>query len=158
VINAEASDLPRIAAGERTASSIEAWQGSGVILVSDIMHGIHTPGTIIDCYEIPGMIPEAQRLVWAFHASQLGKKYDYRGVLRFISRRSVMAAGSAPAPGADPYPDVDRWFCSQIVAQAFNYAREPLLRAPSYRVSPTMLTYSPLLKLCGRLTTGAKAE
>ena len=68
--------------------------------------------------------------VWAFLESQLGKPYDYLGVLRFLPRWKEGVFS-------------DRWFCSEL----FHVAVPGLLeRIPAVKVSPTALSYSPRLR------------
>lgn len=111
-------------------SVIEAWQ-SGVRHVADLSVA-HTPRTVIDLYGIPAMTARHKDKVEKFLISQLGKKYDYRGVFRFLTRRQVT--------------DPTKWFCSELVAEACSREWFPLLRrVKSSSVSPGLLSYSPYL-------------
>jgi uncharacterized protein YycO len=119
----------------RDGSIIESWQGSGV------QRKILTDWKDIDAFDVVDC-PERR---WeldeegceAFLVNQIGKGYDYKSVLRFISRRK----------GGEP----DRWFCSELVYAAIRYAGVDLfLRCEPWRVSPGMLLYSPLLEKARR--------
>lgn len=79
---------------------------------------------------------------------QIGKKYDYLSVLRFITRRRK---------DANP----DKLFCSEMVVEAFELCGFPLfLRCEPFEVSPSTLLISPRLTVLSphRLfaLTGAK--
>lgn len=64
---------------------------------------------------------------------QVGKPYDWKGVLNFITR-------------SRDWEDDSSWFCSELVAYAFKNNGTPLLNAPNYRTTPRDLLMSPLLK------------
>lgn len=67
-----------------------------------------------------------------FAMAQVGKKYDYLGVARFVTRR--------PSKGNE------KWFCSELVFEAFRRAGVNLFhRIEAWEVSPSMISYSPLL-------------
>ncbi|MEW6647176.1 MAG: hypothetical protein AB1450_08265 [Pseudomonadota bacterium] len=64
--------------------------------------------------------------------SQLGKPYDWPGVLGYAARRD--------------WQEDDSWFCSELVAWAFQAEGFPLLRAAdAWRINPRDLLLSPLL-------------
>jgi uncharacterized protein YycO len=67
---------------------------------------------------------------------QVGKPYDWRGVFRFV----------LPFIKHNPLDSMihqNRWFCSDVLAAAFDFAGCPLLyRIPFYKVSPEKITYS----------------
>lgn len=104
---------------------IESWQGSGVrIKTLDDWHGVESFG-------VHGMTNEQWEQAISFAREQIGKKYDYRGVCRFVSRRKV--------------PADDRWFCSELVAKALEVAGIKLFRnLDSTEISPGMIARSPL--------------
>lgn len=107
---------------------IEAWQGfgAGVRLTSlENWEGVRFFG-------VQGLTPSQSAVAHRWAEAQCGKPYDYLGVLRFMSRRTSSAN--------------HRWFCSELVFEAFMRAGLPLLaRTPSSRVSPGLLSRSPLL-------------
>lgn len=73
----------------------------------------------------------------AFLLAQEGKDYDSRGVVRFVLRRLIRGNPK------DGLCEQDSWFCSDLVAAAFEYADAPLLlRIPFWKTSPEKLTYS----------------
>lgn len=64
--------------------------------------------------------------------SQIGRPYDWAGVLGMALRRK--------------WAEQDSWFCSELVAWAFADAGHPLLRAQHlYRITPRDLLLSPRL-------------
>lgn len=68
--------------------------------------------------EVPARQPEA---VIAAARSQIGKPYDWLGVVGIGLRRR--------------WQDADRWFCSELVAWAFE-ASDPLFRVHTWRITP----------------------
>lgn len=70
--------------------------------------------------------------VLAFARAQIGKPYDYQSLLGFIIKRD--------------WQEPDAWFCSELVAAAFQMAGFPLLRTDEVsRISPSTLSLSPFL-------------
>jgi len=111
---------------------IEAWS-SGVRCLQHA-HSDHTPGTLVDLFSIDLEQDELNQLR-DFLRAQVGKKYDFIGNLHFITRHHEYSR------------DRDRWFCSELIAEAFRSIRHPLLeRIESFKVYPAMITYSPLLR------------
>jgi uncharacterized protein YycO len=93
----------------------------------------HTPGTVIDLFSTCATRDQLD-VVRAFLTSQIGKPYDFRGVINFLRRRDQSPASQA------------RWFCSELVFAAYAAAGIQLLsRIPAHKVYPGMLAYSPLL-------------
>ena len=113
---------------------VDAWKG-GVRLIHDAHDG-HDLDTKIDVYIVPEIGEEQASAVFDAAESQVGKPYDYMGVLRFVTRRKH---------GTDA-----RWFCSELVAWAFEQARYPLLLTPHWNVQPGQLVTSPRLKYFGQ--------
>ncbi len=123
----------------------EAWIGTGVRALRSLHEG-HTPGTRVDVFN--DQLSDAQRsTVRAFLTQEMGKPYDLPGVLRFATRRPESRRSQ------------QRWFCSELVAAAFEQADAPLLkRIPSYKVHPGLLAWSPRLDLrFGVVLEGAAA-
>lgn len=106
---------------------IESWPGKGVQLLPALKRG--TDG--IEFFDVPVSTGQKQAITtWLL--AQLGRKYDYVGVLRFVSRRKAT--------------DGPRWFCSELVFEAFRQAGVDLLaRTQAWEVSPGLLARSPLL-------------
>lgn len=62
--------------------------------------------------------------------SQIGKPYDYTAMLGFIVKRD--------------WQETDSWFCSELLAWAFEHGGKPLIRADGiYKVAPRDLLLSP---------------
>jgi uncharacterized protein YycO len=111
---------------------VDAWK-SGVRKI-ETPHEGHDPETVIHAYRVPDMTDEERARIREFALSQVGRPYDYRGVLRFLSRR-------------DPRRENRRWFCSELVFASFlRGGIELLARVPAHRVSPGELARSPLLR------------
>lgn len=112
-------------------SIIEAWQGSGLELL--LMRGKVARKTLTDRSTITVFdvvqTPEQTAKIVEFLEAQVGKPYNYRGIVRFITRGMT-----------DPH---DSWFCSELVFAAFQYAGINLLeRIDAALVSPGMLEWS----------------
>jgi hypothetical protein len=87
-----------------------------------------------EAYVIPSLSPAHWNLAWDFANAQLGKKYDWLGIFRFLTRNK------------DQNPK--RWFCSELVFAALAYGYlELLARVPAYKVSPEAIRRSPLCTL-----------
>jgi uncharacterized protein YycO len=119
-------------------SVYQAWS-KGVTLTRSISED-HTPGTEVHLYTVIGETPETREEVRKFMISQLGKKYDWLGILGFVFRAKSLHRRT-------------KWFCSELVAEAYASAAHPLVRAPSFKVYPGMLAASPLLKHTGGMIT-----
>jgi len=115
---------------------IEAWHKGGVQEVASIST-LHTPGTKVDVFEFTWKVDK--ELIEEFARKQVGCKYDFLAILRFLSRR--------------PYTENDRWFCSELIASAAEYAGYPLIRLPSYEVSPRDIAGSAKLRYVETIVT-----
>ena len=94
---------------------------------------VHTPGTEFSVFSV--QVSEAQKeLIEIFLRDQVGKPYDWLGILGFPLRNWKLEKSN-------------RWFCSELVFAAFKYAGVELLREthPS-EVSPRLFLKSPFLK------------
>lgn len=104
----------------------------------------HKPGTEIDIYEViatPSQVAE----IYAFAKAQVGKKYDWGGVIGFVSRKDR--------------DDAQKWFCSELVFAACLAGGVYLLRRiESHRVAPCDVHHSPLLIHHSLYVTGEPAE
>jgi uncharacterized protein YycO len=86
----------------------------------------------VEAYEVQGATVEQLEAAVAWAEAQIGKKYDFGGVMRFVTRWRK--------------DQDDKWFCSELVFQAFREAGINLLeRVQCSQVSPTVLSFSPLL-------------
>jgi len=112
---------------------IEAWHKGGVRVNRDF-GARHTPETEVDVFIIEKDFNELK--VMDFLTPQIGKKYDFWSIVKFLTRRNE--------------PVDDKWFCSEIVMQAFIEGGLHLLRRiPPSHVDPGHLLTSPYLKLAG---------
>jgi len=111
---------------ELTDGIIDATPSRGVSLHAGI------DGTQIRHYTILGLTPVIELAVRKFLIAQKGKPYDWSAIVGLGIRR-------------DWYSD-DKWFCSELVAAAFEQAGLPLLNTlRSNRITPRDLELSPLL-------------
>jgi hypothetical protein len=121
---------------------IEAWQKGGVALHGGI-GTVHTPGTRVDYYDFVTPLTDYEfHAVAGFLIRQLGKAYDWRAVVRFLTREPV------------EHWTRRRWFCSELAFEACLTAGRNLLeRTDAWRVPPDWLPRSPLLKSAGHEIT-----
>ncbi len=112
-------------------SVIEAWHVGGV-LHNKTISTVHSPGTTVKVFEVTTKVDEAG--VVRFAKYQLGKKYDFGSILRFLSRRAE--------------PVDNKWFCSELVAAACAAGGVNLLSrvTPHSHLSPRDISLSPLLR------------
>lgn len=66
-----------------------------------------------------------------FAEDQLGKDYDWPAIFGMIIRNN--------------WQQPDRWFCSELVAWAFQQAGSPLINDQGHRITPRDLLLSPFL-------------
>jgi len=112
---------------------IEAWTGG---VRWQRIHDGHTKGTVVDVFEPIGVFTAGifnSLAVEQFARSQIGKGYDYLSVARFVTR----TRGDRQA----------RWFCSELVFQAYLAGGLRLLeRIEPWAVSPALLRLSPWIR------------
>lgn len=95
--------------------------------------GLKSPkGVRVEVFEVQTS-PLEDLIIKNFLLAQIGKRYDYSMVLRFITRQ-----------GYDP-ESKKKWFCSELVFAAFRKAGIRLFeRTQAWEVPPQMLARSPL--------------
>ena len=123
-------------------SEYEAWAGKGVVHVPEI--GLnHTKGTRIDLYELtPELSNDDANEGLKFLSEQIGKKYDYKGILGFLLRKKNMH-------------NPDAWFCSELVfAFLRKCGRFVLNEVEPYQVNPQMLPMCPEFVYIGYIVVG----
>jgi len=110
-------------------SVIEAWHVGG-IAHNQSFRTVHTKGTPVDVFAV--MDKYNYEDVVAFLLDQVGKKYDFGSIARFMTRRDE--------------PHDEKWFCSELAMAAVSKGDVDLLkRIPASHVSPGQLATSPLL-------------
>lgn len=108
---------------------IEAWPGQGVRLRQMSAEDWDD----VDVFRVKGMTEAQWRVAIDYLHSRLGAKYDWWGVIRFISRRHM--------------PDNDHEFCSEVAFDAIALGGVRLLeRITGDEVSPQMFSLSPVLE------------
>jgi len=119
-------------------SVIEAWHVGGVKHTCNL-NADHTEGTLIDVFDIDGLTAEQRCTVEEFLRANVGFRYDFRGVLKFISRRK--------------HRNPSRWFCSELVFAALQHAKVDVLqRITPAEVYPGLLCVSPRVAFLRRHT------
>jgi hypothetical protein len=125
----------------------EAWEGVGVRKGISISDG-HTLGTRVDIYPVVITDYEYDIIVQSLE-SQIGKKYDFKGVFRFSP---FLRMFFSKYPSASEH---NKWFCSELVLWALGRAGVILLNDEPWKVSPSDIAKSPLLKMTGVMYTNS---
>lgn len=87
----------------------------------------------VEAYDVEGMTLAQWEKAIQWADQQIGKPYDFGGVFRFVTRWRKQQD--------------EKWFCSELVFQAVLEGGVKLLdRITCSQVSPTVLSFSPLLK------------
>ena len=128
----------------RDQSIVESWHKGGVShvdkgsLILNLSFN-HTPGTIVDLFRIEATEKQAEEFE-KFLLSQVGMKYDFRSVFRFLT--GVPASVN------------NRWFCSEISSFGLIdigiYIQQRICPA---HISPQLHGISPLMISIGNITT-----
>lgn len=100
-------------------SVIESWARHGVG-ENDHIGSVHTPGTLVDVYQLNFDFDEAELL--RHLRDHIGAGYDWRSVIRFVSRLPAHMNG--------------RWFCSELILDGFHHVGSPLLSIEPHHGSP----------------------
>ena len=104
-------------------SVIESKEFIGVRLLSRLPHGFTQ-------FEVKTSAME-ERAIRYWAVSQIGKPYDYEGVLRFLTRHKASVS------------EKNKWFCSELVFAGFASIGRLLFRnTKAWEVSPDMLKRS----------------
>ena len=112
-------------------------EAHGVVLKQMPVLTRHGRGQKVDAfsYDRPLSLEEEQA-VWRSALGMVGWKYDYFSV--FLGFTLGLK---------EPKASLSKWFCSEVVVEAFRLAKLPLLRrTPASRVSPRDLAMSTKLK------------
>jgi len=118
----------------------EAWHRGGVVRRHSFDEG-HTPGTHVELYAVRDMSHSVALEVFHYLDTQVGKKYDFRGIWGFMVRRRRQ--------------NPDKWFCSELVMEALRKVKIfPLDRIWPHQVSPSALRTSPKFVYLGEYVTG----
>ena len=134
------SEYSHIAMRLGDMSIVEAWHKGGVIRspATDPWR-LHTPGTPV---EVWGLVPDMEFYAYAaeqFLLRQIGKKYDFRAILKFLTKRRTR--------------NNTRWFCSELAVATMAIGGVELIRKPPGQIAPGDLVASPLLSLRRELVT-----
>jgi uncharacterized protein YycO len=101
---------------------VEAWSSGGVQAVDGWLTN-HKAGTPVDLFAFC-LQPTESRLAQAtgWIGNQIGKRYDWRGVFRFLTRAGGEIDGD--------------WFCSELAGEFAAYCGEALAHKPAYKLTP----------------------
>lgn len=107
---------------------------SGRLLGAHVSSGvqIREPGYAAFTRVERRVVRDASPIVLDWACRQLGKPYDMAAIFGLVTRR--------------PWRQPDRWFCSELVARAFEVGGRPVLLGDAWRISPRDLMLSPLLE------------
>jgi len=120
-------------------SIIEAFAPGGVRTRTGVGDGIYA-NTYVDVFDVNTSV-EQDIIIQEFLEKQIGKGYDYLAILGFVFHTTH--------EGRIQY---GRWICSELVFAAFQKAGINLLeRVECWKVSPTILSYSPFLRNAQKL-------
>lgn len=116
---------------------VEAWHDPAEVRFINHLGDGHEPGTVVDVFAFEPAYPASAT---EFAAAAVGMRYDFAGVLGFLTKRS-----------ADKQ---DRVFCSELAMMTAKAGGAVLLQnVQDWKVSPSMLAMSPLLKFQGSVVT-----
>ncbi|MEW4983088.1 MAG: hypothetical protein AB1Y26_07635 [Cycloclasticus sp.] len=117
---------------------LEAWFSTNSVRWIDNLSDGHTEGTEVDIFEINGQVDEAAGLKFAL--KQVGMPYGHMKIIRFMTYTNR----------GNPF----NWICSEIALALVRTAGVSLLaRVEAYKVSPSMLSWSPYLIFSETITT-----
>lgn len=122
------SDYSHVALETSNGDVFEAWYIGGVRKLRNFREG-HHPGTEVDVFT--SILPVKEQEAVEFLTAQVGKKYDWHSVFRFLSRRDA--------------PEDGKWFCSELVMVVFAKFCTPLLNLQPWAASPRDVCISPVL-------------
>lgn len=130
-------------------TTIEAW--SGGVKCADSLSQNHTQRTQVDLFATKTPLkPEQEQLIAAFLIRNIGKKYAYLNVARFVP--IVRLIVSKPLPYSYDRKHV---FCSELVLEGFKAGGVSLLeRCEFWEVPPRDLPRSALLYFKKTVYTG----
>lgn len=108
----------------------EAWGFKGVVKVeSDNLFSVlsenHRPNTPVDMFTIELPDPNIR-----FLDDQVGKKYDWSLINKFVTRRPAM--------------ENDKWICSELVGEFCSRSGNPLQHMPTWKMAPEHVGISPV--------------
>jgi hypothetical protein len=105
---------------------------------------LHKPGTQVDLFSVQLYPDQHRALITELQSCvERGVRYDFKGVFGgFVLRRAQS--------------ETDNFmFCSDYMMHAFKTAGHPLLnQVPTWQVSPSELSHSPLIRPAGGFLTG----
>lgn len=118
----------------------EAWHRGGVSHAPTLGFN-HSPGTMVELYTFFATDDQLAKIE-AFLKSQVGCKYDWLSVIRFVTRFRTTDGSKS------------RWFCSELVFAALDAAGiPPLSRIEPHLITPRDLGMSPVFEFERTTTT-----
>ena len=99
------------------------------------LNTIETAGKVIDIYNVPNLPRGHKKTITNFLERQIDKEYDYFGALGFVLYATHQGR-----------IDWGKWICSELAVCALNKINvPPLQRCDPWKISPVILSYSPLI-------------
>jgi len=90
----------------------------------------HTAGTKVDIFSIDCTKAQVEQFE-CFLLSQVGEKYDFWAILRFLTRK--------------PFIENSKWFCSELIDYGLRLIEIYLqMRIESYKMPPQLVGISPI--------------
>jgi len=116
-----------------TGVVIESMEGHGVRKIPADWHAAARQAGTIMLYRVPSLTDGQIATILSFMHGEIGKKYDWAAVFKFVTRRK--------------HAHDDKWFCSELVFEAFKEAGVALLNnTEAWAVWPGQLAHSPLVE------------
>lgn len=112
----------------------EAWQGSARKFYrnSGVRKTVLTSTEGVDAFDIPGVTDSQYLKLRTCLNEEVGQKYDYISVLRFLTRR-------------EPHNN-RKWFCSELIVHFLLRVGVRILNLEPSKVSPGQIKWSPLVR------------
>jgi hypothetical protein len=120
---------------------IEAWQGG--VRLSESLSSSHTPDTPVDIFSYRHELSRAEeRMAAQFLISQLGKKYDYLNVARFVPVVRIII----PKPMGKVW-ERSHVFCSELAVETSIQISRPLFQGcKAWEIPPRDIPRNRLLR------------
>lgn len=133
-------------------SHVAMYAGSGIMIHSTLRHGVvmmyyetwkeyYAKTDTVDIYRPVKEISSLTGDVLQWTMRRAGRPYDIRGILKFVLDRLHMPFLKEQA---------DAYFCSELVASAWESVGVRLVDKEPYKISPADLSRSSLLKKVGK--------
>jgi len=109
----------------QSGKMIGCWPGQGVSFHDKVAGKVQYAE--IECYSAAN--------VERFIIDQMGKQYDWGAIFGIVFRRKS-------------WHNIDKWFCSELIAEALLQDGNNIINKHTYRVTPQDIIESPKVKFC----------